>query len=201
VGSLAHPGGNITGSTLLGQQLGSKRLEILRDAIAGLLRVAVLGDMHVSSTVAQFNEIDAAAVVLGLHVLTFDVGGLHNLDAALEAVIRERADALILPLDPRVHLYGERVLQFAIHNRLPTMSYVRPLVEAGSLMGYGPSHEQLHRRAAYFVDRILKGAKPADQPVEQPMTFDFVVNKKTARELGITFPPEIMLQVTEMLDG
>jgi putative ABC transport system substrate-binding protein len=200
VDSLARPGGNITGMSEMLPPLSRKRLELLREATTGASRVGVLwGPDDVGSAIA-WRETQIAAQQLGLRLQSLEVRVPEDLSGVLDAALAEHADALIALPNPLLVVHAQRIADFAVQNRLPTMVAARPAVEAGGLMTYGPNSAAMHRRAAYYVDRILKGTKPADLPVEQPMTFDFVVNMKTARELGITFPNEIMLQVTEVIE-
>ena len=199
VESIARPGGNVTGLTGFGPNLAAKRLQLLTEAIPGISRVAVLRDPNPSNAF-EWRELEAAGEGLGLRLQLLEVHSLDDLDGALEAVIAAHADALFLMTGTIVELQWARIVGFAVQNKLPSLGYARPFVVRGGLMAYGPSTaDRRFKRAAYYVDRILKGAKPADLPVEQPMTFDFVVNMKTAQALGITFPNEIMLQVTEVI--
>jgi putative ABC transport system substrate-binding protein len=201
VDSLARPGGNATGLSNLATGLAAKRLELLKDALPGVTRVAALWVEVMGRPNLQLQEVQAAAAALGIEVLALQVGNVGSIDSALEAAAKGQADALYLITNPLfAPTRAPQIYDFAIRHRLSVVSAFRQEVEAGGLMAYGPSLPDMFRRAAYYVDRILKGAKPADLPVEQPMTFDFVVNMKTARELGITFPHEILLQVTEVID-
>ena len=142
----------------------------------------------------------SAAALLGVAVHPLRVREAADFEGAFETFVTERMEAVLVVSGSVILANHARVAGLAAHHRLPAMYFGRGFVEAGGLMSYGPSNPAMHRRAAYYVDRILKGAKPADLPIEQPMTFDFVVNMKTARELGITFPNEIMLQVTEVIE-
>jgi putative tryptophan/tyrosine transport system substrate-binding protein len=201
VANLARPGGNVTGLASFTSPLGAKRLELLRDTVPNLARVAMLWNPEAADRAYEFEETAAAAQALGL-------GGLQSvelryggeLEFAFASILQGRAEALFLQTNPVIFRYQSEIVEFSRAHGLPTMSSRRDFVEAGSLMSYGPNFADMNRRAAYYVDRILKGTKPADIPVEQPMRFDFVVNLKTARELGITFPNEIMLQVTEVIE-
>jgi ABC-type uncharacterized transport system substrate-binding protein len=197
--SLGHPGANITGVSLMSPMLSGKRLQLLKETLPGLTRVAVLWSADNSAVAQTFEETQAAARTLGLQVQSLDIRGPNDLERAFEAATREDSDALMTLPDPFVLSQRTRIGGLALEHRLPGMNPFREYVDAGGLMSYGPSLALLSQRAAYYVDRILKGAKPADLPVEQPMTFEFVVNLKTAQALGITFPNEIMLQVTEVL--
>jgi putative tryptophan/tyrosine transport system substrate-binding protein len=200
VTSLAHPGGNVTGLTNLASGLTGKRLELLRDAIPNLARVAVLRNPGIPTHMIFWRETQAAANELGLAAQAVDFRGAEDFDSAFQAAADNHADAVMVFPEPVAPMHRARVVALAAALRLPTIYALREFVDAGGLMSYGPSHPALVHRAAYYVDRILKGAKPADLPVEQPMTFDFVVNLKTARALGITFPNEILLQVTEVIE-
>jgi putative ABC transport system substrate-binding protein len=202
IASLARPGGNITGltSNVQGAQFGAKRLELVRQALPGIARVAVLWDEGDPVHVARWGEIQAAGPILGLHVQSLALHDPADLPGAFDAAATERAEALIVLTNTLTasRMRGA-ILDLVTRSRLPAMYEDQDWVRDGGLMAYGPSVSAMWYRAAYYVDRILKGAKPADLPVEQPTTFDFVVNLKTAQVLGLTFPPEIMLQVTEVL--
>src|SRR5205823_10523888 len=173
---------------------------LLAGALPGISRVAVLWDADAPAVTLQFREIEHGAQVLGMHVQSLAISGpTPNLDSALAAATRERAEALLVVGNRFLGRYGKQIVALATKADLPTMFTAREYVADGGLMSYSTNLDAQWRRAAYYVDRILKGTKPADLPIEQPMTFDFVVNLKTARELGITFPNEIMLQVTEVI--
>ncbi len=200
VASLAQPGGNVTGPSAIAAQLSPKRLQLLKEAVPGISRVGVL--WHPTRiTSVTWNELQGAAPMLGVSLQSLEVADVPDFESAFDAAVRERADAMIVLQDAFMSRQAPRVVELELRHRLPTMHPANQYVRAGGLMSYAPSSSYaIGQRAAYYVDRILKGAKPADLPVEQPMTFDFVVNLKTARELGITFPQEILLQVTEMID-
>jgi putative ABC transport system substrate-binding protein len=201
IDSLARPGRNLTGTSDLSVGLSGKRLELLLATLPGASRVGIFSNPTNTANALDLSATQDAARALGVAVLNVAVRTVDELPSAFETIIRERADAAIMLGDS---LFGANATpQFAdlvARSRLPTMHYERSGVVAGGLMGYGPSRPALFRRGSYYVDRILKGAKPADLPVEQPMIFDFVVNMKTASGLGITFPPEILLQVTEVIE-
>jgi putative tryptophan/tyrosine transport system substrate-binding protein len=199
VSSLAHPGGNITGVTNLASGLTAKRVELLRSTLPRLSRVAVLRNPAIPTHMIFWQETQAAANELGLVAEAVDFRGADDFEAAFQAASDSYVDALVVFPEPVTTLHRARVASLAAAHRLPTMYAWREFVDVGGLMAYGPNASQLFERTAYYVDRILKGTKPADLPVEQPMTFDFVVNMKTAAALGITFPNEIMLQVTEVI--
>jgi putative tryptophan/tyrosine transport system substrate-binding protein len=200
VASLARPGGNATGLSNLGVGLSAKRLELLKGTVPGVSRVAVFWNSANPGNALQWRELDEAAGVLGIKLQPLETRSPSDFDAAFEAAERERVDALYVAPEPLfTTARAPRLLDFAARHRLPSMYGFQQDVKAGALMACGPSHSALYQRAAYYVDRILKGAKPADLPVEQPMTFEFVVNMKTAQALGLTFPNEIMLQVTDVI--
>jgi putative ABC transport system substrate-binding protein len=175
-------------------------LELLRETVPNVSRVAVLWNPQNPANVAQWRATQGAAEMLGLSLLSLEAGAPDPLDAALTLAVREHADALITLDDPAV-TSGERrrIVDLAASNRLPAMYHQRQVVDVGGLMAYGASLANSYRRAAYYVDRILKGAKPADLPVEQPMTFDFVINLKSAQALGLNIPRHVLLQATEII--
>jgi putative tryptophan/tyrosine transport system substrate-binding protein len=197
--SLARPGGNATGLSNFSGALSAKRLELLKETVPGLSRVAVLAN---SATAAeqQLEETRHAAQVLGLEPQFFRARPPDELGSAFGNASRERAQAMTILGDPAMHANVAYLAKLAAEHKLPAVFPAREFVVAGGLLAYGPDQSAISRRAAYYVDRILKGAKPADLPVEQPMLFDFMVNMKTARELGITFPKEILLQITEVVE-
>jgi putative tryptophan/tyrosine transport system substrate-binding protein len=201
--SYARPGGNITGLTALpAGALGGKYLELLKVAAPGLSTVARLFDVGAGSFVGSSSERtnDTAAQALGLRVEVLEVRGPGDLEGALEAAHRAGAEALTVTGTPLFIAHARPIAEVALQHRWPTIAPWRPFAAAGFLMSYGAGAlPEVARRAAAHVDKILKGTKPADLPVEQPMTFDFAVNMKTAQALGITFPNEIMLQVTEVI--
>jgi putative tryptophan/tyrosine transport system substrate-binding protein len=203
VASLARPGGNVTGLSSSAATLAGKRLELLQQVSPGISRVAFLRDN--SSALAQrpsqriLEELEIAARVLGLGVLSLDVRAPADFAPAFEAALRERADALYVLGDPLTLNQRSRVADFIAENRLPAVFVEKSWVYAGGLMSYGPDYTALYRRAAYYVDRILKGARPADLPVEQPREFESVINLKTAQALGLTIPHHVLLQATEVI--
>jgi putative ABC transport system substrate-binding protein len=209
VASLARPGGNVTGLTHSSPGLTAKRLYLLRDLLPGVSRVAVLWNSAVPDKVREFGETQAAARDLGIELQSLDVRGrLFNLaskleDEDFEAAVREasrgQAQALFTLFDPITFIYQKLIVELAAKYRLPDVYEVREFVDDGGLLAYGPNLVALYRRAAVFVDKILKGARPADLPVEQPTTFDFVLNLRTAQALGLTIPPTLLLQATEVI--
>jgi putative tryptophan/tyrosine transport system substrate-binding protein len=197
VASLARPGGNITGLTFLGPELVAKRLELLKEALPRVSRIAALwhpGAYAERTTSAMLQETEAAARTLGVQLQRVEVRGPDELDRAFSTMTRERAEALIVL--PSAMLYNERrrLVDLAARHRLPAMYQAREIVELGGLIAYGASIPDLIRRSATHVDKILKGAKPADLPVEQPTKFELVINLKTAQALGLTVAPALLFQ-------
>jgi putative ABC transport system substrate-binding protein len=199
VGSLAHPGGNITGLSTMEGPLWGKRVELLRDSVPQLSRLAILWNSEGPDSVLNFGVAEQAARDLRLDVQSLPVRAVGEIPDALAALAREPSDALLAINSPIINNQYEAIGAFALSQHLPSMSGLTSFSDAGGLMAYGPSFPASHRRAAYYVDRILKGAKPADLPVEQPTTFDFVINLKTAQALGLTIPQRVLLQATEVI--
>src|SRR5262245_8449709 len=195
IDSMARPGGNITGLTNVSPQLAGKRLELIKEAVPGASRVAVLGPPDHQ----DWKEFTFAAQQQRVRLQTLQVERVDQFEKSFEAARRERAKALIVLPHATTNYYREKIVSLAAESRLPAMYGTSAYVNAGGLMSYGPSLPALHRRAAYYVDRILKGTKPADLPVEQPMTFDFAINLKTAQALGLTIPQHVLLQATEVI--
>ncbi len=202
IASLARPGGNITGSTFLAPELVPKRLQLLKEAVPGASRVAVLwhpGVYGERTMRDMLKETEGAAKTLGVHLQLLEARGPNDFDRAFSAMSSGRADALIVFPSPMFFAEHKRIVDVAAKNRLPAIYPFREAVEAGGLMAYGASIPDLFRRSATHVDKILKGRKPADLPVEQPMRFEFVINMKTAKSLGLTFPQTILIQATELI--
>jgi putative ABC transport system substrate-binding protein len=200
VASIAHPGGNATGLTSITPELEGKRLELIKDMVPNMSRLAVFWNPANAYQLADEKEVEAAAAVLNVPLLALAVRTAEELDGAFAAILAKRADAVLVLAD-RVFLHNrERIVGFLVKNRLPAMNAYRELVEAGGLMSFGPSYAVMHRQAATYVDKILRGAKPADLPVEQPAKFEFVVNLKSAAALGLTVPPSILLRADEVLE-
>ena len=199
VASLARPGGNITGLSVQQPDVAAKRLELLREVVPGLRRLAILGNVGGPAVVLDMREVQAAARTLGLEVITAEIQRGEDIVPAFEA-LNDRADALYVCIDPLVHSHRIRINTLALAARLPTSYATREAVEAGGLMSYGPNRPDLYRRAAEYVDKILRGAKPADLPVEQPTKFDLVINLKTAKALGLTIPESFLLRVNELIE-
>ena len=191
VESLARPGGNVTGITNLPGELGGKRLELLKEAVPKLARVAVLYDPASSSPVHEVKEVlPVAARALGLTVQPREIRAADDFERVFAAMRKERPDGLFVTGGPLMNNNYKRTVGFALKSRLPSMYRSREIVEAGGLMSYGADLADSYRRVAYYVDRILKGAKPADLPVEQPTKFELVINLKTAKQIGVTIPQD-----------
>jgi len=199
VASLARPGGNITGLTSISEELSGKRLEFIKEAFPKARRVAVLWNPANSSNVVEFREIGAAAKALGLKLQSLEARSADDFKGAFAVGARDRANALIVVRDPLLDTDHFQVLDFAVVNRLPSMHGEAEFVEAGGLMSYGPSRVELFARAAVYVDKILKGAKPADLPVERPMKFELVINLKTAKQIGVTIPQSVLYRADKVI--
>jgi putative tryptophan/tyrosine transport system substrate-binding protein len=199
VESLARPGGNVTGVTELAPQLAGKRLELLRDTVAGLTDVGVIWNATNPAIGPEVDELTGATQVLGLRMRALPVQNFDELESAIEAAARDRVGALVIVNDGLTIDREPRIATLVLEKGLPSVSSQQIYTEAGGLMAYGASFSHLTRRAAYYVDRILKGAAPADLPVEQPREFDFVINLKTAHALGLTIPQHVLLQATEVI--
>jgi putative ABC transport system substrate-binding protein len=200
VASLARPGGNITGLTSISVEMEGKRLELLREVVPKVSHIAVLWNAASPIQVIEEGEVRAAARVLGIKMLSLGVRTREEIDDALATIIRERPDALLVLADRLFLHHRTRIMDFAAQERLPGVHAYRELVEAGGLMSYGPSYADMHRRAAAYVDKILKGAKPADLPVERPVKFELVVNLKAAKALGLTIPPSVIFRADEVIE-
>jgi putative tryptophan/tyrosine transport system substrate-binding protein len=199
VASLARPGSNITGLSIQQPDVAAKRIELLREVVPSLGRLAILGNVGGPAVVLDMREVQAAARTLGLEVITLEIQRGEDIAPAFEA-LKGRADALYVALDPLVNTHRIRINTLALAARLPTTHPIREGVEAGGLMSYGPNVPDLYRRAADFVAKILRGAKPADLPVEQPTKFDLVLNLTTAKVLGIEVPPTLLARADEVIE-
>jgi putative ABC transport system substrate-binding protein len=199
VTSLARPGGNVTGLSNLSSDLGSKKVELLREVVPGLRRLAIMTNLGNPSAVLEMGEVQAAARTFGLEVITQEIRRDEDIAPAFEAV-KGRAEALYIVVDPFVNAHRIRISTMAAGARLPSMATFRDYVEAGGLISYGPNFPDSFRRAANFVDKILRGAKPADLPVEQPTKFELVINLRTAKALGIALPPMLLAQADEVIE-
>ena len=200
VESLARPGGNVTGITLLSIELGGKRLELLKEAVPKLARIAVLYDPVTPGGVRELKEVlPTAARALGLTIRSWEVRDANGFEQVFAALSKERPDGLYLTGGPVMNANQKRTMGFALKSRLPSVYNRREDVEAGGLMYYGADQADSYRRVAYYVDRILKGAKPADLPVEQPTKFELVINLKTAKQIGVTIPPEVLARASRLI--
>jgi len=199
VASLARPGGNVTGLSSQTADISAKRLELLREVVPDLRRLGIMGNVGNPLTVLEMGEVQAAARMLGLEVATLDIRRADDIAPAFDA-LKGRADALYLCGDPLVTTHRIRINTLALGARLPTMSVFRQYVEAAGLMSYGPNFPDMFRRAADFVDKILRGAKPADIPVEQAAKFDLTINLTTAKVLGLTISESFLLRADEVIE-
>ncbi|HEX9125261.1 MAG TPA: ABC transporter substrate-binding protein [Methylomirabilota bacterium] len=199
VSSLAHPGGNITGVTLLSTELAGKRLQILRELLPRLTRVTLLAHRNVSTTPLLISEMRAAAAQLGIQLAVQEMNVAADLPDAFSAMQRERAQALVVQLNPVTAENTNRIVELAAQHRLPAMYYVREFVDPGGLVSYGPHLHENYRQAATLVDKILKGTRPSDLPIEQPTKFELVVNLKAAKALGLTVPQSLLQRADEVV--
>jgi putative ABC transport system substrate-binding protein len=199
VASLARPGGNITGLTHMAPELGSKRLELLKEMIAGLSRVAVLTDPGTGGHGPQIRELELAAPVLGLQLRAVEVRAPNELETAFSAMTAGRAGAFISLQQPTLDRLRSRIVDLAAKNRLPAVYPNSQYVETGGLISYAADIVAMFRRAATYVDKILKGTKPADLPVEQPTKFELVINLKAAKQIGLTIPPNVLARADKVI--
>jgi putative ABC transport system substrate-binding protein len=199
VASFARPGGNVTGLATSGSEITSKRLDLLKEAVPGVSRIDFLWNPAAVGVQGQWAELQLAARALGVAVRSREARGPDELDSAFGAIAGERPDGLIVHGSPSFVPHARRIADFAADSRLPALYYMREFVESGGLLAYGPSLPDIHRRAATHVDKLLKGAKPADLPVEWPTRFDFVINLTTARAIGLTIPQSVLQQATEVI--
>ena len=199
VASLARPGGNITGLSNLRPDLGGKRLEVLKETLPRLARVAILGTSSVPGTPQTLRETELAASAVGVQLQYLEVVGPKDIGTAFSAASRGRADAVFVLASPILLSHRAQMADLAAKSRLPAMYYTAEFVRDGGLMSYGVNATDLFRRAATYVDKILKGAKPADLPVEQPTKFELVINLKTAKALGLTIPPAVLARADEVI--
>jgi putative tryptophan/tyrosine transport system substrate-binding protein len=197
VASLARPGGNITGLTILSTELSGKRLELLKEAFPRLSRVAVLLDPR--QPPLSFEETQTTGRSLRLKLQFLEVRDAADVESVFAAMSKERADALITLPHPVLQVHQRRIVELAAKSRVPAMYQAADWVERGGLMSYGPDHLDNYRRAAVFVDKILKGTKPAEIPVEQPTKFEFIINLKTAKQIGVTIPPNVLARADRVI--
>jgi len=199
VASLSHPGGNATGLSLVTPELSGKRLQLLQETLPSLARVALLWDASNVGMTDRVRETEAAARQLGITLHVEWVRNLKGLDRAFATLAQARPDAFLTTVEPFTMGHRQRIVAFAAQRRLPAMYEERDFVEAGGLMAYGPSLAANFRRAATYVDKLLKGAKPADLPVEQPTKFELVINLKTAKAVGLTIPQSVLIRADEVI--
>jgi putative tryptophan/tyrosine transport system substrate-binding protein len=199
VGSLSRPGGNVTGLSQLAADLGGKRVELLREVIPDLRRLAILSNVGNPATASEMIQVAESARTLGLEVVNSEIRRSEDITPAIEA-LKGRADAIYVQADPLMNTNRVRISTLALGARLPTLGGIREYVEAGGLMSYGPNFPDLFRRAAEYVDKILRGAKPDDLPVEQPTKFDLVVSLTTAKVLGLKVPEPFLVRADEVIE-
>jgi putative tryptophan/tyrosine transport system substrate-binding protein len=199
VDSLARPGGNVTGLSLLTRELGGKRLELLKEALPKVARLAVLYEAASPPSVIEVKEVQTAAGALKLTIQPWEVRAADDFDRVFTALNKDRPDGLYVSAGPLMAANQERTVGFVLKNRLPSMYGTRQAVDAGGLMYYGADRADSFRRVAYYVDRILKGAKPADLPVEQPTKFELVINLKTAKQIGLTIPQKVLARADRVI--
>jgi putative ABC transport system substrate-binding protein len=200
VASLAHPGGNLTGLNKMTPQYTAKRLDLLKDMLPGANNVAVLWDPTYSQYSADWRELRATAQARSVTLHSAEATNLADLDAAFGAFLQDRPDAILSLSDVLTYVLAKHVASLATDDRLPIITPYREITEAGGLMSYGPNIPAMYRRSAAYIDKILKGAKPADLPVEQPSTFEFVVNVKAAKLLGIEVSPQLIARADEVIE-
>jgi putative ABC transport system substrate-binding protein len=199
VASLARPGGNITGLTSLSQDLSGKRLELLKETVPRLTRVGILWNSGNPDNATQLREAESAATALGVQLQPVEVKSSNDFDKAFSGITKGRSGALYALGDSLIATNRKRIVDFAAKSRLASMFSTRQAVEAGGLMAYGTNFLDLFRRTAIYVDKILKGAKPADLPVEQPTKFELVINLKTAKQIGLTIPPNVLVRADKVI--
>jgi len=199
VASLARPGGNITGLSNLNRELSGKRLELLKEVVPRLSRVAVFGTSTFPGTAQNLKEAELAAGALGVKLQYLNVLGPKDIETAFRGASKGRAEAVLAMGGGGLTSQRTQIVELAAKSRLPAIYYIREFVEVGGLMSYGVSVNDLDRRAATYVDKILKGAKPADLPVEQPIKFEFIVNLKAAKQIGLTIPPNVLVRADRVI--
>jgi putative ABC transport system substrate-binding protein len=200
VSSLGRPGGNATGLVSIAPDLEGKRLQLLQEIVPNLALVALLTNPANPFHVGSEQQLRSAATAMHVKAQSFAVRNESEFDAAFEAMMRQRPGAMIMLADRLFLHHRKRIVDFALKHRLPAVYAYQELVEAGGLMSFGPSYPGMHRRAAYFVDRILKGASPSELPMEQPSQFELMINVRTARVLGLTIPPSLLLRADQVIE-
>jgi putative tryptophan/tyrosine transport system substrate-binding protein len=199
VASLAKPGGHITGLTTLSPELSGKRLEVLKEVIPKLSRVAFFGNSNAPANAQVLRETELAAAPLELQIQYLDVQSAKEIEPAFKALSKGRAQAVLLQRNPLTANHHEQVQELAVKSRLPTLYADREFVEAGGLISYGADYIFMYRRVAHYVDKILKGTRPADLPIEQPTKFELVINLKTAKQIGLTIPPAVLARADKVI--
>jgi putative ABC transport system substrate-binding protein len=199
VASLARPGGNITGLSLVSPELGGKRLELLKEAFPKITRVVIVWNPTSIGESLIFKEIEAAAKTLSVQLQSLEVREANDFQRGFQLAKKRGAQALVTAASPIINSNRAQILDFVAKNRLPAIYSAPEFVDAGGLMSYGTHTPDLWRRAAFYVDKILKGAKPADLPVEQPTKFEFVINLKTAKQIGVTIPPNVLARADKVI--
>jgi putative tryptophan/tyrosine transport system substrate-binding protein len=199
IASLARPGGNITGLTNLSEDLSSKRVALLKELRPKLSRVAVLRNPTIPTHAVLWKETQDSANYFGMRLFAVDIRGSEDIGAAFAAIVTNRAEAFIVLPEPISITHRQEIVEFAVKNKLPAMYPFGDFTDTGGLAYYGPNRVDLWRRGAVYVDKILKGAKPADLPVEQPMKFEFIINLKAAKQIGLTVPPEVLSRADKVI--
>ena len=200
IASLAHPGGNITEGALLSAELGAKRLELLKEVVPGLSRTAVLWNGANPANALAWRETEGAARTLGVTLQSYDVRGLQDFNIAFAKMAQQRPDAVSVLTDALITQYQKEIVDFAMNERLPSVFPSKDPIKLGGLLSYGPHYSEMMRRAASQVDKILRGARPADLPMEQPTTFELVINLNTARAVGVVVPPLMLSRADEVIE-
>ena len=199
IASLARPGGNITGLSTLAPELSSKQLELLKEIVPKLSRVAILGSSTNPGNALALREVELAAKTLGLKLQYLNILAPKAIETAFQTASKDAVEAILVLGFPLLYSQRKQVIEVAVKNRLPAIYYTGDLVEAGGLMAYGVNRIDLARRAATYVDKILKGAKPADLPVEQPKKFELIINLKAAKQIGLTLPPNVLARPDKVI--
>ena len=199
VASLARPGGNVTGLSFMLHELSGKRLELLKEVVPKLLRVAILGDRDQQNYNVQMKELEEAAQALALQLQPVQLRVADDLENAFSAMARDRAGAFLVVVNPAIGFFRGKVVEFATKGRLPGIYSTPDWVDGGGLMSYAPAYADQYRRAAVYVDKILKGTKPGDLPIERPRKFELVINLKAAKEIGLTIPPNVLARADRVI--
>ena len=200
VASLARPGGNITGVSSIAPELAAKRLALLKEAVPAMVRVAVLANVAIPPAEIAMRELEATAKVVGVQIHSVLIKGVKGIEQALGEITRQNSDGILVFPDPLTFSNAAQITGFALKGRIPVLYGAMEFVQAGGLMSYGPSYPEMFRRGSNYVDRILKGAKPGDLPIEQPTRFEFGLNLKTAKALGLTIPQSVLLRADRVIE-